>query len=340
MVTGTNEDSRSPAVMARFPLEVAGVWALLAGVTLEILVTYSRLPSSELYNVSHSGLAGGLSRALVFWNWPGALVAIPILALLADRLRSRGTTLVALAGIVISAAVFWPGIIRQSNLDARAVNAVPAVGALVAVGLSVIAARRLAAPSRPRWQRWDRLRVAIAVATVVLAVPWLFADLGFSFDGAPVLGTLYQSGELRSEPPYPADVAARPAENIVLGAAPLPDDMALHPAVHHGSHHGMTGVLLIWSVLLLSRIVPCVGRRWLRGAVAACLALMFCYGAGMFANDFWLEQLVKRGWTDWSIPNVNNPTVGGGWAVILASTFTLWCVTVWLRRRPSSPPTV
>jgi hypothetical protein len=99
----------------------------------------------------------------------------------------------------------------------------------------------------------------------------------------------------------------------------------------------MSGVLLVLSALLLSRLVPPIATKWLRGLLAAYLALMLCYGAGVFANDFWLEQVVKRGWTDWSIPNVNNPTVGGGWAVILAATLALWCTTVWLRGRSRLP---
>ena len=51
------------------PVEVALVWVLFAVVTVEVLVTYSRIPSGELYHVSGSGIEGGLSRALVFVNF-------------------------------------------------------------------------------------------------------------------------------------------------------------------------------------------------------------------------------------------------------------------------------
>jgi hypothetical protein len=70
--------------------------------------------------------------------------------------------------------------------------------------------------------------------------------------------------------------------------------------------------------------------------VAAVWALMFWYGAALFANDFWLEQIVKRYWTDRSIPSAINPTVSAIWGVIVAVTLALWCVTVWLRRRSST----
>ena len=67
------------------PVEVVLVWMLFAVVTTEILVTYSRVPASELYHVSGSGIEGGLSRALVFLNFPVALVALAILPLVVIR---------------------------------------------------------------------------------------------------------------------------------------------------------------------------------------------------------------------------------------------------------------
>jgi hypothetical protein len=85
-------------------------------------------------------------------------------------------------------------------------------------------------------------RIAVAVGALVIAVPWLAAESGISFGGVPVLGTLYQTGELRTEPGG--------------GAA--------HPAVHHGHHHGMDGVLLVWSALLLLPLAARVARAWLR----------------------------------------------------------------------------
>lgn len=307
----TDERSRSEATFAAFPLDVAVVWALFAVVAVEILVTYSRLPARELYHVSGSGLTGGASRALVFLNFPLALIAIPILALLSQFLASRYARVAAAIGAVLSAAIFWPGIVKQSNLDARPVNAVAALGVLVAVLLTVVAARRLARPVRPVRQPGDRLRVVVAAVVLALAVPWIAADLGLSFEGVPVLGTLYQTGELRTQPGIPV----------------------LHPAVHPGHHHGMDGVLLVLSGLMLSRLLSSVPRGRLRGLLGAYLALVLCYGAGNIANDFWLEQVVKRGWTEWEIPSVTTPKVSIAWGVIVLSAVVLWGVTVWRSRR-------
>jgi hypothetical protein len=293
-----------------FPVEVALVWALFAVVAIEILVTYSRLPAGELYHVSRSGLPGGAGRVLVFLNYPLALVAIPILVLLAARLADAPAKVTAGVGVVLSAAVFWPGVVKQSDLDARPVNAVAALGVLVTVSLTVVALARLGRPARPSRQPGDRLRLIVAAVALLLALPWLSADLGLSFDGVPVLGTLYQTAELRTQP-------------HVTG---------LHPAVHHGHHHGMDGVLLVLSALILSRAPTSLRATWLRLTLGAYLALMFCYGAGNIANDFWLEQVVKRGWTDWEIPDVTTPKASVAWVAIVLAAAAL-CTTSLVRAR-------
>jgi hypothetical protein len=151
----------------------------------------------------------------VFWNWPLALVAIAVFAFVAERLATRAATITALVGIAVCAVIVWPGVVEESNLDAKGVNAVPALGVLVAIALSAYAAWRLEPPVRSRWQRWDGLRIATAVVVLLLGIPWLAADLGFSLDGVPLLGSIYQTAELRTEP----------------GRA------GAHPAVHAGHHH-------------------------------------------------------------------------------------------------------
>jgi hypothetical protein len=312
----TDEPSGREAPAAHFPLEVAVVWALFALVGVEILVTYSRLPAHELYHVSGSGLAGGASRALVFLNFPLALVAIPIIALLAARLAGRSLKILATVGIGLSAAIFWPGIVKQSDLDARPVNAIAALGVLVGVSLTVVAAIRLGRPGPSARQPGDWLRLLVAVAALALALPWIGADLGVSYDGVPVLGTLYQTGELRTQPHVSAP----------------------HPAVHHGHHHGMDGALLVLSALLLSRLLRAVPRGWLRSLLGAYLALLGCYGAGNVANDFWLEQVVKRGWTDWEIPDVTTPKASVAWGVILLAAAALWGIAAWRAHRTPAGP--
>ena len=304
-------DRPEPASQPGVPAELLVVWLLFAVVGLEIFATYWRLPARELYHVSGSGPAGGAGRALVFLNYPTALVAIAVLVLLADRLASRLATAAAAVGVGLCAVLFWPGAVDQADLDAKYVNALAGVGVLVAVTLTLVAGRRLGAPARPERQRGDRARIGIAAAALVLALPWLAADLGLSFNGVPVLGTLWQSGEPRTQPGVPG----------------------VHPAVHHGHHHGMDGVLLVLSALLLSRLLPAVGRRT-RAAVGAYLALMLAYGIGQIANDFWTEQVVKRGWTSWQIPDVTRPQASAAWGVIVLGAALVYAVAA---RRPHGP---
>lgn len=290
---------------------VAGVWLLFLVWAVLILVTYSRLPARDLYHTSGAGLEAGASRVLVFLNFPTALVAIAVLALAAERLSRPWATGVAVAGVVLSAAVFWPGVVDQADLDARPVNAIAALGVLVAIVMTFAAAAGrgsdVAAGRRPG----DPVRALVAAVVVALAIPWIAADLGFSFNGVPVLGTLYQSGELRSQP----------------------GDPTLHPAVHRGHHHGMDGVLLVLSALLLSRALPLVRRTWLRAAFGAYLALMLAYGIGEIANDFWLEQVVKRGWTDWEIPDVTLPGLTVAWGILVLGAAVIFAVGAWRAAR-------
>ena len=273
------------------------VWGLVGVICVEILVTYSRVPARELYHVSGSGIEGGASRVLVFLNFPVALIAIAVVALVASGLRSAAAKAAAVLAIVLCAAVFWPGVVDQGDLDARPVNALAAIGVALAFALSVAAVH---GTGRRTWGHpaGDRLRLALAVGALVVAPPWLAAELGFYLDGVPLLGWLYRTG------------------------APPHGEPALVPSVHHGHHHGMDGVLLVWSALLLSRLLPARGA-W-RAVIAGYLALMLAYGAANIANDFWLEQVVKRGWTTWAIPSVLQPRLEWAWGVIVAVALLVW----------------
>jgi hypothetical protein len=304
------------------PLEVLVVWTLYAAVACAILVTYTRIPARELYHVSHNGIAGGASRALVFLNFSTALVAIAVLAVLWGRLDRRVARAAAALAVVLCAAVFWPGVVNQADLDARPVNAVAAVGVLVAVALSVYVGRH--GIGVQHWRRGDWGRVALTAVLVFVALPWIAAELGFFLDDVPLLGRIFQTGK------HIRDVQGLPV---------------FPPAVHHGHHHGMDGLLLVVSALLLSRVVRDIRSTALRTTLVAYLALMFCYGIGNIANDAWQEQIVKRGWTTWTIPNVLEPRVTIAWAVIVIAAAVIWTVVI-VRERggagelPSPPRTL
>jgi hypothetical protein len=279
--------------------EVSAIWLLFGVVAAAILITYSRLPPADFYNVSGEGVGAGAGRVLVFLNYPLALVAIALLAVVAERLRGRLAVAAALAA-VLCAVVFWPGVVEQSDLDAKPVNAVPALGVFVALVLTGIAlARGGIGASRPFRGPWDVARVVTAVLLVFGSLPWLFADLGIYVARVPGLG-FFMSDEVLPEPGQPE-----------------------LRAVHLGHHHGLDGVLLALTAMALSRVVPDVRTRVLHPALGFYVSLMFVYGLAIALEDFWHEQLVKRGTTSLRIPSLTVPEASWAWAAILAAALLI-----------------
>ncbi len=271
--------------------ELRAVWIAVAAAAAAVFVTYARLPAAETYNVSSSGVRGGASRVLVDLNFPDALIALAVLGMIAPFLSRRLRVLAAVAAL-LSLVVVVPGVVKQSDLDARWINVVPALGVLLALALTPFAKL-----PRVRDRRGDRVRIALFALLVLLAAPWIAAELGFYLDGVPVLGSIFQTGKIVS----------------YHGNAP-------HPAVHHGVHHGFQGLLIVGTALLLSR---------LPNRISLYLALAAAYGVGNMANDDWLEQVAERGWTSWSIPSCLEPKATWTWLAVLLATPLVW--VLWFR---------
>ena len=263
--------------------EALGAWALWGAVTLAVLVTYSRLDAAELYNVSHEGLAGGLGRAVVLFNFPIALVAVA-LALVAVAALSPRWWLVAGPAIALCAVV--PFAVDQDDLDVRWVNAIPALGVVLALTLTIAAARDAGASFASR-RAGDPLRLIAAALVVLCSLPWIAAELGFHLPGDVFLGEeLYREKDGRS-----------------------------FAAVHLGHHHGGDGAVLVLTALLVSRVRMRPGR--LGAVLSGYLGLMLAYGVVNLAQDLWHEQVVKRGWTELDIPSALLPGVRPIWLVIV-----------------------
>jgi hypothetical protein len=267
---------------------VRTVWALVAASLVATTVTYARLPDAQIYDVSGIGLRGGLSRAVVELNFPDGLIALAVLGVLAPQLSGKSRLLAALAALLCVVAVL-PGVVRQSNLDAKWINALPAAGVGLAFALTLLA-RPLPSPQRVRG---DRLRLVLAAVLILLAAPWIAAELGFYLDGVPVLGRLFQTGK------------------FVHFHNPL------HHAVHHGVHHGLQGLLFVLTALLLSR---------LPNRISLYLALMLAYGAANMANDAWLEQVAERGWSSHSLPSVLSFSANWLWLAVLLAAPVIWAL--------------
>ena len=274
------------------------VWALYVLVAAAIFATYARTPVAELYHVSGSGPVAGAGRVLVFLNWSTALAALGTLVFAADR-GGRGTRIAAAVAALLCLVVAWPGVVSQADLDAKWVNAVPAAGVALAFVLSVRGALPIAFAS---WSRSDRWRLALGVPLVVLSLPWILAAMGLSTGSITGLRSLFYAQELW---------------------APL-GQPRLHRAVHPGAHHGLDGMLLALTALLLSRRIGDLRGPRLRQAARLYCAAMLAYGVANVLNDAWFEQLVKRGTLGRSLPSMIVPAPTLAWAILLAAVGLLY----------------
>ncbi len=268
------------------------VWALLGLSALAVLITYSRLPSEDLWNVTVDGLPGGLGRVLVLMNFPMALAAIALAGLAAERLRTRWGDRLAIAVVPLALVVAIPGVVEADDVDAKLVNVVPACGVLLAVGLTIAAVVRRGVGSPPGRVPFDWVRVVLAACLLIAAIPWIGAETGNHVG----LGGIFESTRVVPEPGHP--------------------ELA---AVHLGHHHGTDGVLLSLTALLLTRELGRIVRPRLRNALTAYLSLMLVYGLANTLDDFWLEQVVKRGTSDFQFPGMLQPTVSVAWLLILSA---------------------
>jgi hypothetical protein len=184
----------------------------------------------------------------------------------------------------------------------------PALGVVIALALTVVLIRECGLGSLGPRLRGDGLRVAAAVVLVLTGLPWLFAEAGFYADDVPGLGAIFLSSELA--PPG-----------------------ATHAAVHLGDHHGTSGFLLALTALLLSRVPGRMRPGPLRAALAAYLSLMLAYGLGNIANDAWLEQVVKRGWTARHVPSVTEPALSTAWGGVVLGAAAVYLLLF----RPRGP---
>jgi hypothetical protein len=271
--------------------ELVAVWGLYAVVAAEVLVTYARLPAEQLYNVSGSGLESGAGRALVFLGYPTSLAVIAFLPILVERFDHPLATLAALGSLGLCLTIGIPGVLDESDLDAKPANALAGIGVGVAFFLTVLTLARGGLGISAPFAGLDWARLGLALVALLASFPWLAAELGFHA-GGPV----FLSEQLRPEPGHP-DIRA----------------------VHLGHHHGMDGVLLAWTALLLSRVAPRMRRAGLRRALTAYLSLMLVYGLANALQDFWLEQLVKRGTTELRVPSMLRPELTPAWAAVLAA---------------------
>ena len=280
--------------------EIWIVWLLFGLATVAVFETYWRLPPAVLWKVHNSGFVGGIGRAFVFVGFSPAVAAFAVVPIVADRLEDRRADLVAIAAFVLCATVGF--VQTPSHLDPKWSNIYPVVGVALAVALTAWASLRGRHEAMRTSRAGDRARLVLAGVTLFFAAPYIAAELGFHLDSVPVLGWIFQTGKI----------------------APEPGSGHLHATVHYGHHHGFDGFALVVTALLLSRLLGGIRRPGLRTVTAAILALMLVYGLTNQVEDLWIEQVTKRGWTSWHIPNVLFPSVSLAWAAMLVAAALIY----------------
>jgi hypothetical protein len=290
--------------------DVYVVWLLFALTAAAVFATYWRLPPRVLWKVHNTGFVGGSGRAFVFLSFSAALAAVGILAIVVDRLDDRLADVLGIVAFLLCATVALPGVQTESHLDPKWANLPAVIGVVLAFALTVWASRRGRRDFARTTARGDAARLVVGALSLFFAAPYIAAELGFFLDGVPVLGSIFQTGAIRPEP----------------GSGEL------HAAVHHGHHHGMDGFLLAVTALLLSRHIAGIRRPLLRGLTAFYLALMLVYGLTNQVEDLWTEQVVKRDWTSWQIPNVLHPSLSLAWAAMIACAIVIYAAFLRPRR--------
>ena len=285
--------------------ELLIVWGIYAAIGIAIFITYARFPASDFYNVSGSGVSGSASRVLVYLNFPVAFAAIALLGFAVSSLIHRDTSFsqrgrrsigfTAVLALLLCLVAALPGVVSQSDLDARAVNVIPAIGVVLVVLLTILGIQCGAAFTSIPWGRWDR-NGAIAIGVLLFfALPWALADFGFYIGDIPLIGRIFTSKDF-----LPAGETLR--------------------AVHLGDHHGYDGFIFIVVAIILGRKLRKIQPSSLRVALGWYLAFMMVYGLANDLNDIWLEQIVKRGWSTYQIPDMLVPKFRPSWGLVVLGT--------------------
>jgi len=301
--------------------EVVWLWIMWAVVAALVWVTYARLPASDFYNVTGTGVRSGAARVLVLIGWPISLAALALMAVAVDRLLAaplaprarRAVAAAAVAAALLCATIAWPGVITQSNLDAKPSNALAAVGVGIAVALT-LAALRICGPGHRVRRRGDPAALVLVAAIGLAALPWIFANLGVYVGDVPGLHAVFMSKKILPEPGHPT-----------------------LRAVHLGNHEGLDGWLLAVTALLLRPVLARMRPTRLRPVLAGYLALLLCYGVMVSANDGWNEQIVKRGWTSRGLPSVLSPALNYGTAILVVAAVVVYLAA--FRVRTAEPVT-
>jgi hypothetical protein len=279
-----------------------GVWAAVCAATW---ATNARTPPGRLYGVAHVGVAAAAGRVLVLLGWPIALAAIGLMALTVERLlaganpRKRAAVVTAAwLSIALCCTIALPGVIEPAHLEAKPSNIPAALGTGLALALTFLALRTPGEP--PVRTRIDRVLLLVLAVFLLASIPWMLANVGIYAGDIPGIRAVFMSKQVVPEPHH------------------------LHlRAVHLGNHDGFDGLLLAVTAVVGIRLLPQLRSHRLQAVARAYLCVLVVYGLAVATADFWLEQIVKRGWIDERMPGLMRPNLSLPWIGILAAALAL-----------------
>ena len=294
------------------PVEIIVVWAVMLVVCVEVLVAYTRTKPNELIGVPRTGLSVAVTDAIGFLAFPVGLVATGVAIAIGDRLSRVGLWVAMAAATGLAVVSVLPGVAESEEVEItlNPQRVVAAAAVLALFGLTLHAVRIHGVGHWGPRSPGDLVRLALAAGITFAALPWVAADLTLSLDNVPGLSHVFLTDTLRNEPGR-------------VGA---------NPAVHDGHHHGMDGALLALAAIALSRVIRSLAG-WRQTALTALVSLTFVYGVANALEDFWLEQIVKRGASGYVFPKMLTPRLSTPFLVIV-----LAAVALSVALRATTPP--
>ncbi|MHA1301723.1 MAG: hypothetical protein ACTSO9_20070, partial [Candidatus Helarchaeota archaeon] len=127
------------------------------------------------------------------------------------------------------------------------------------------------------WQNTDYTRIILLGITIFFGLPWLFAIHGIFISNIPGLNLIF--------------LGAQPG----VGGTNIFD--FIYPSVHLGSHHGLGGLLYIVFATLYSILVFRMKNPNIKNFSIFALGVLAAYGVIGYLEDFFHEQVIKRGIT-------------------------------------------
>ena len=123
----------------------------------------------------------------------------------------------------------------------------------------------------------DYIRIAILGVAIFFGLPWIFAIHGIFISDIPGLNAIFMGAQIGIGGNNPFDF--------------------IYPSVHLGNHHGFGGLVYIIYTTLFSILVFQMENIRIKQFSIFAIGSLFSYGLIGYLEDYFHEQIIKRGLT-------------------------------------------